>query len=143
MKYAIKEANKALKNGDVPVGAVIVENGKVIAKAYNCKEYNNKATGHAEIEVINKACRIKKTWRLDNCELYVTMEPCLMCAGAILQSRIKKIVYGIGNKKFGYVESIDSLLNNPQNNHSVDVISNICEEEIKTLVVDFFKEKRN
>lgn len=143
MNYAIKESKKALKNGDVPVGAVIVENGIIIAKAYNRKEHDQKATGHAEIEAINKACKIKKTWRLDNCELYVTMEPCLMCAGAILQSRIKKVVYGINNTKFGYVESINNILNNPQNNHSVDVISNVCEDKIKILVVDFFKDKRN
>lgn len=143
MKYAIKEAEKALNKGDVPIGAIIVENGVIIARAYNCKENKNIATGHAEIEVINKACRIKKTWRLDDCELYVTMEPCLMCAGAILQSRIKKVVYGIGNEKFGYINSIDQILNNKKNNHSVEIISNVCEEEIRPMIVEFFKGKRN
>lgn len=143
MKHAIKEAKKALKKGDVPIGAIIVENGIIIAKAHNCKEDKNKATGHAEIEVINKACRKKKSWRLDECELYVTMEPCLMCAGAILQSRIKKVIYGINNEKFGYINSIDQIINNDKNNHSVDVISNVCEDEIKPMVIEFFKEKRN
>ena len=90
MKIAIKQANKALKYNEVPVGAIIVKNNKIIAKAYNKKEKSNDSTKHAEIIAISKACKKFKNWRLDDCILYVTMEPCMMCSGAIEQSRIKK-----------------------------------------------------
>jgi tRNA(adenine34) deaminase len=143
MHEAIKEAKKAYLCGDVPVGAIIVENGKIIARSYNKKEVNNISTMHAEINAINIACRKKKTWRLDNCELYVTLEPCLMCSGAIIQSRIKSVVYGSKNEKFGYVESIDEVLNNGKNNHSVIIKSGVCESQTTELIKMFFKEKRN
>ena len=95
LKIAYKEALKAYKKGDIPVGCVIVKKNKIVAKAYNKKEKNNIATYHAEILAINKACKKLKTWHLDDCILYTTMEPCIMCSGAIIQSRIKKIVYSI------------------------------------------------
>lgn len=142
MLEAIKEAKKSLKHGDVPIGAIIVENGKIISQGHNKKEKNKIATEHAEIIAINKACKKKKSWHLDDCTLYVTIEPCLMCCGAILQSRIKKVVYGSQNFKFGYVESIDNVLNNPKNNHFVEVESGILSEECRKLVQDFFKLKR-
>ncbi len=141
MQEAIKEAKKSLKSNDVPIGAIIVENGKIIARGHNKKEKTNKATSHAEIEAINKACKKKKTWYLDNCTMYVTIEPCMMCCGAIIQSRIKKVVYGSKNEKFGYVESIDSAFDK-KNNHKVDVEHGILETECLKLLKDFFKEKR-
>lgn len=143
MNIAIKEAKKALKQGDVPVGAVIVYNDKIIAKARNKKEKKGIATRHAEIEVIEKACKKLKNWHLDDCEMYITMEPCLMCAGAILQSRIKKIVYGVENEKFGCVNSVEKILSNQNFNHTAIIVSGIMKEEIEKMLKDFFKEMRN
>ena len=132
MNIAIKEAKKAYKYKEVPVGAVIVRNNKVIAKAYNKKERTKNVTKHAEIIAISKACKKLKNWRLENCEIYVTMEPCMMCSGAIEQSKIKKIVYGVKNENFG---SISKLKN-------VKIISQVCEKECKQLVQSFFKKRR-
>ena len=132
MNLAIKEAKKAYKYEEVPVGAVIVKNNKVIAKAYNKKEKTKNVTKHAEIIAISKACKKLKNWRLDDCEIYVTMEPCMMCSGAINQSRIKKIVYGIKNENYG---STDQLKN-------IEIISLVCEKECKNLVQSFFKKRR-
>ena len=132
MNLAIKEAKKAYKYEEVPVGAVIVKNNKVIAKAYNKKEKAKNVTKHAEIIAISKACKKLKNWRLDDCEIYVTMEPCMMCSGAINQSRIKKIVYGIKNENYG---STDQLKN-------IEIISLVCEKECKNLVQSFFKKRR-
>ena len=108
MKIAYKEAEKAYKNGEVPVGAVIVKDNIVVSKAYNKKEKYQCTTKHAEIIAIEKACKKLKTWHLDDCEIYITMEPCMMCTGAIIQSRIKKIYYAIENEKFGYLNKIDT-----------------------------------
>ena len=142
MKIAINEAKKAYKKGDIPVGAVIVKNNKIISKSYNKKEKNNCPIDHAEILVIKKACKKLKTWHLDGCTLYVTMEPCLMCAGALIQSRIEKIVYGVENSKFGFVGSIDNIFSKESINHKVKIEKNICEKEIKKMLKDFFKDKR-
>ena len=141
MKEALKEARKAYKNGDVPIGAIIVKNDKIIARAHNTKENKKDAIRHAEINVISKACKKINNWHLDDCELYVTVEPCLMCIGAIIQSRIPKLVFGTHNNKFGYVESVESIFKNI-NNHTPIIISGVCEEECKQIMVDFFKEKR-
>ena len=142
MNLALKEAKKAYKHDDVPVGAVIVKNNKVISKAYNKKEKKQNATRHAEIIAIEKACKKLKTWHLDDCILYVTLEPCLMCAGAIIQSRIKKVVYATSSEKFGYIESIDCVLLNNKNNHRVEIEKGICSDESKSLLKKFFKQKR-
>lgn len=142
LKLAIKEAKKSLLTDDVPVGAIIVKNNEIISKGHNMKEKYQSATRHAEIIAIEKACKKLNTWHLDDCTLYVTMEPCLMCAGALIQSRIKKIVYGLPNEKFGYVDSIDNILNNKKNNHIVEIEKNILQDEIKQLVQSFFKNKR-
>lgn len=142
MCEAIKEAKKSYKKGDVPVGAVIVKDGKIIAKAHNKKEKDKIATKHAEILVIEKACKKLKNWRLEECTLYVTLEPCLMCAGAILQSRIEKLVYATESEKFGFVTSIENILNNKKNNHNVEIIKDICKEEAQELLISFFKDKR-
>ena len=132
MKIAIKEAKKAYKHKEVPVGAIIVKNNKIISKAYNKKEKTKNVTQHAEIIAISKACKKLKNWRLDNCEIYITMEPCMMCSGAIQQSRIKKIIYGVKNEKYGYSSNLKN----------VEIISQICENECKNLVQSFFKKKR-
>lgn len=142
MKIAIKEAKKSLLTDDVPVGAVIIKNNEIIAKAHNMKEKYQLPTKHAEIIAIEKACKKLKTWHLDECILYVTMEPCLMCAGALIQSRIKKIVYGISNEKFGYIDSIDNILKNKKNNHIVEIEKNILADEILKIIQNFFKTKR-
>ena len=143
MEIAIKQAEKAYKNGDVPVGAVIVKNNKIIAKGYNKKQKKHISTRHAEIEVIEKACKKLKSWYLDECEIYITMEPCLMCAGAILQSRIKKVIYGVENEKFGCVNSIEKVFDNNKFNHQIEIESGILKQEIEKMLKDFFKQMRN
>lgn len=139
MKLALKEAKKAEKNGDVPIGVVIVKDNKVIAKAHNQKEKKNISTYHAEIMAINKACKKLHAWRLNDCTLYSTMEPCIMCCGAIIQSRIGKIVYGIHNEQFGGIKTVFLSENS---SYSPEIISSICEEECKKIVQNFFKKKR-
>lgn len=139
MLSALKEASKAEKKGDVPIGAVVVKNGKIIAKGYNKKEKLNISTQHAEIIAINKACKKLKNWRLNDCEIYVTMEPCVMCCGAIIQSRIGKIIYGIHNEQFG---GIDKIFTDDSNGYKPQIISGICEEKCKEKIQNFFKEKR-
>ena len=132
MDIAIKEAKKALKIEEVPVGAVIVKNNKIISKAYNKKEKKNNVIKHAEMIAISKACKKLKNWRLEGCEIYITMEPCMMCSGAIEQSRIKKIVYGVKNENFGYTKNLKNI----------EIISQICEEECKNMIQTFFKKRR-
>lgn len=135
MIEALKQANKAFKKGDVPVGCVIVYNNKIIAKAYNKKEKNKNAVLHAEIIAITKACKKLKTWHLENCKLYTTMEPCLMCTGAIIQSRIGYICYGVKNDSFGGLNQINS--------NKVIIKSNILKDKSEQLLKEFFKLKRN
>lgn len=142
MKIALEEAKKSLLSDDVPVGAIIVKDNKIISRAHNAKEKYQIATKHAEIIAIEKACKKINSWYLNDCIMYVTMEPCLMCAGAIIQSRIKKIVYGTSNNRFGYVESIDNIFNKKENNHKVQIESGILEQETKKLVQAFFINKR-
>lgn len=141
IKEMIKEAKKSLKSDDVPVGAIIVRNGKIISRGHNEKEKKKNSIKHAEIIAIEKACKKMKTWHLDECELYVTLEPCLMCCGAIIQSRIKKIYYGIESKRFGYIESIGTLFNE-KNTHKMCEVINLKNEESLEILQDFFKNKR-
>lgn len=143
MKIALEEARKSLEHDDIPVGAIILYKDKIIAYAHNRKEIDCNATHHAEILAIEEACKYLDSWYLNECTLYVTMEPCLMCAGAILQSRLKTVVYATQNDKFGYIESIDNVLSNPRNNHTVEIISGICKEESSKLLKEFFKTKRD
>ena len=140
MKIALIEAKKARKNEDVPVGAIVVRSNKIISKGYNKKEKNKNSILHAEIIAINKACKKLKTWRLDDCEIYITLEPCMMCTGAINQSRIKRVFYGSKNEKFGYIDQFDK--NKINSNHFPDVVGGILEIETTKLIKDFFKEKR-
>ena len=132
MQIAIKQAKKALKRNEVPVGAVIVKNNKIIYKAFNKKEKYKDATKHAEIIAISKACKKLKNWRLEECEIYVTMEPCMMCSGAIEQSRIKKIIYGVKNENYGYTDNLKNI----------KIISQVCESECRKIVQTFFKKRR-
>ena len=134
MDKALIEAKKALEKNEVPIGAVIVKDNKIIAASYNTKELSKIATHHAEINVINIACKKLKTWHLEDCVLYTTVEPCLMCTGAIIQSRIKKVVYGTDNEAFGYLRNIKD---------KIEIISGIREIECRIILSDFFKEKRN
>jgi tRNA(adenine34) deaminase len=142
MLEALKEAKKSFVKGDVPVGAVIVKDNKIISRAHNEKEIQKIATKHAEILAIEKACKKLKSWHLEECELYITLEPCLMCAGAIIQSRISKIIYATSNEKFGFAGSIENVLNNKKNNHKVKIISGFLEQESQKLLKNFFKTKR-
>ena len=141
MKIALKEAKKAYKKGEVPIGAVVVNNGKVIAKAHNLREKTNKATAHAEILAIEKANKKLKSWRLDTCSIYVTIEPCPMCAGAIIQSRLKQVVYGALEYKTGSHKSITNLFDQPFN-HKVDVVSGVMEKECGNIISNFFQKLR-
>lgn len=134
MDKALIEARKAFEKKEVPIGAVIVKDNKIIAASYNTKELSKIATHHAEINVINIACKKLKTWHLEDCVLYTTVEPCLMCTGAIIQSRIKKVVYGTDNEAFGYLRNIKD---------KIEIISGIKETECRIILSDFFKEKRN
>lgn len=134
MKEAIKEAKKALKKDEVPVGAVIVQNNKILSKAYNRKEHKKNAIMHAEIIAINKACKKNKSWHLDDCVLYTTMEPCMMCCGAIIQSRIKKIVFLVENNNYGCTHLLK--------NSKIIVIKEENDNEIKEMLSLFFKNKR-
>lgn len=142
MKLAIKEAMKARDIDEVPIGAIIVKDDKVIARAHNLREKKQQATAHAEILAIEKACKKLGTWRLEDCVLYVTLEPCAMCTGATILSRIKHVVFGAKDPKGGCVESCIEMYKQQGFNHYPTYESGILEEECSKLLSDFFKEKR-
>lgn len=142
MIMAYKQAEKAKEKDEVPIGAVIVKDGKVISKGYNLVENTNKATAHAEIIAIEKACKKLKSWRLDGAEIYVTLEPCAMCAGAIANARIKKVYFGAYERKSGCAESKYPVLTDNGLNHSVEYEGGIMEEECASLIKKYFSEKR-
>lgn len=142
MKQAIKEAQKAYKKEEVPVGAVIVKDGEIIARAYNLKESKNDTTCHAEILAIKKASKKLNAWRLSECEMYVTLEPCAMCAGALIQSRIKKVYIGAMDYKTGACGSVLNLLEDYTFNHKVECERGILQEQCEKILQDFFKELR-
>jgi len=139
MKEAIKEAREAFKKEEIPVGAVIVKNGKIIAKAHNVKESGKDATAHAEILAIKKACKKLNSWRLLDCDMYVTLEPCAMCAGALINARIRKIYIGTIDEKTGACGSMLDLIENYKFNHKVQVQKYILKEECENILKDFFK----
>lgn len=143
MKEALKEAKKAYKKGEVPIGAVIVYRNKIISRGYNLRESKKNSLMHAEIIAINNACKKLKSWRLDECDLYVTLEPCPMCAGAIIQSRIKNIFYGAKDYKAGCDQSKVSLFEKGLFNHNVNVVGCIMESECGEILKKFFQELRN
>ena len=142
MKEALKEAEKAYKKLEVPVGAIIVKDGKIIARAYNQKESKTDTTKHAEILAIQKASKKLKSWRLIDCEMYVTLEPCTMCAGAIIHSRIKKVYIGAMDEKTGAVGSVLNLFEDYKFNHKPEVEKGILKEDCESLLKQFFKELR-
>ena len=142
MKEALKEARKAYNKLEVPVGAVIVKDGKVIARAYNQKEMKQDTINHAEILAIKKASKKLESWRLVDCDMYVTLEPCSMCAGALIQSRIRKVYIGALDEKTGACGSVLNLLNDYDFNHKVEVETGILKEECEDMLKNFFKELR-
>ena len=142
MKEALKEAEKAYKKLEVPVGAIIVKDGKIIARAHNQKESKTDTTKHAEILAIQKASKKLKSWRLIDCEMYVTLEPCTMCAGAIIHSRIKKVYIGAMDEKTGAVGSVLNLFEDYKFNHKPEVEKGILKEDCESLLKQFFKELR-
>lgn len=142
MMLAIEQAKKAKLKDEVPVGAVIVLNGKIIARAHNLMEKTQVSTRHAEVIAIERACKKLKSWRLDGAELYVTVEPCPMCAGAIVNSRIKKVVFGAYEKKSGSAISKFNILTDSGLNHKTEFIGGVMEDECASLIKEYFKEKR-
>lgn len=142
MKEALKEAKKAYDKLEIPVGCVIVKEGKVIAKAHNLKETKCDTTKHAEILAIQKASKKLKSWRLLDCEMYVTLEPCSMCAGAIINSRIKKVYIGTSDEKTGACGSVFNLFEDYKFNHKVEMEKGILKNECEKILKDFFKELR-
>lgn len=141
MKLAIKEAKKAYALNEIPIGCVIVYQDKVIARGHNLREKKNSSLAHAEVIAIEKACKKLESWRLEDCQMYITLEPCCMCGGAIIQSRIKRVVYGAKDYRFGVHQSIMNLFDVPFN-HKVTIESGILEEECSSLISNFFKEIR-
>lgn len=139
MKEALKEAKKAYDKLEVPVGAVIVKEGKIIARAHNLKETKYDTTKHAEILAIQKASKKLNNWRLIDCDMYVTLEPCSMCAGAIINSRIRKVYIGALDEKTGAAGSVLNLFEDFTFNHNVEVEKGIMQEECETMLKNFFK----
>lgn len=142
MKAAMKQAQKARQLEEVPIGCVIVHDGKIIGRGYNRRNTDKTALGHAEITAIRKASRVIGDWRLEDCTLYVTLEPCQMCAGAIVQARIPRVVIGSMNSKAGCGGSILNILQMPQFNHSCDVTRGVLDDECSRMLSSFFRELR-
>ena len=138
MKEALKEASKAYKKEEIPVGAVIVKNGKIIARAHNLRESKESSIAHAEILAISRANKKLESWRLEDTEMYITLEPCMMCMGAIINSRIKKIYIGTMDPKTGSCESVINI-NDYKFNHVVEIETGILKEECEYILKDFFR----
>ncbi|TGY96264.1 nucleoside deaminase [Petralouisia muris] len=142
MKAAIREAKKAEKIQEVPIGCVIVSEGKIIARGYNRRNIDKNTLAHAELSAIKKASKKLGDWRLEGCTMYVTLEPCQMCAGAIVQARMDKVVIGSRNPKAGCAGSVLNVLQIPAFNHQVELESGVLEEECSTMLSEFFKNLR-
>ena len=142
MRQAIKLAKKAADMGEVPIGCVIVYEGKVIGRGYNRRTTDHSALAHAEITAIRKACKKMGDWRLEDCDMYVTLEPCQMCAGAIVQARMKRVVIGCMNPKAGCAGSVLNILQVDAFNHQVEIEQGVLEEECSQMLTDFFKALR-
>ncbi len=142
MKAALREAKKAYKLEEVPIGCVIVQKDKIIARGYNRRNTDKNTLAHAEMSAIKKASKKTGDWRLEDCTMYVTLEPCQMCAGAIVQSRLGKVVIGSMNPKAGCAGSVINLLQMKQFNHQVEMVTGVLEEECSTMLSGFFQELR-
>lgn len=142
MKEALKEARKAYKKNEIPIGAVIVRENRIIARGHNEKELKKDATFHAEISAIRKASKKLGDWRLNDCDMYVTLEPCAMCAGALIQARIGKLFIGTADPKAGAVGSVIDILSVEKFNHKVEVTYGILEQECSNIIKEFFRELR-
>ncbi len=142
MRSAIRQAEIAEQNGDVPIGVVIVHNGQVIAKAYNQREQLKDPTAHAEIIALTQAAAALETWRLNGCTMYVTLEPCPMCAGGLVLARIDRLVYGCDDPKTGAVKSLYNIVQDKRLNHRVEVTSGVLADECSALVQAFFAQRR-
>jgi len=141
IKEALKEAKKAYLIDEIPVGCVIVYNDKIIARAYNKREKNQQAVDHAEIIAIKKASKKLGSWRLDDCKMYITLEPCIMCSGAIIQSKIKEVIYGAYDYRFGCHKSITNVFD-LKFNHNVNIKGGVLEKECSDIIKKFFQELR-
>jgi tRNA(adenine34) deaminase len=142
MQLALKEAEAAFEAGEVPVGAVIVQSGSVIARTHNCREASSDPTGHAELLALRVAAQKLRRWRLSDLTLYVTKEPCIMCAGAMVNARLGRLVYGCRDDKGGAAASLYSILSDKRLNHRVEVISGVLENECAEMLKRFFQELR-
>ncbi len=142
MREALREAEKAYAEGEVPVGAVVVRDGAIIGRGHNRREVDNDASAHAELLALRQAARAAGDWRLSEAAVYVTMEPCPMCAGAMVQFRVKRVVYGTDDPKAGAAGSVVELLREPRFNHQVEVIPGVLEAECREIVQRFFRELR-
>jgi tRNA(adenine34) deaminase len=142
MGEALKEANKAFKKKEVPVGCIIVKDNEIIARAHNLRETKQRSIAHAEILAIEKASKKLNSWRLDGCEIYVTLEPCIMCSGAIINSRIKRLVYATKEPKFGAHQSLTNVFE-LKSNHKTEIKAGVLELESNQLLKKFFKELRS
>ena len=142
MHIAIKEALKAKAIDEVPIGCVVVKDGKVIARSFNKREATQDPTGHAEIKTLQKAAKKLNSWRLEDCDLYVTLEPCIMCSGAIIQSRIRRVYFGAYDPKGGAFGSSINVLDANNINHHPEIIGGVLEQECSELLTSYFKEKR-
>lgn len=143
MKEALREAQLALLENEVPVGCVIVKNNKIIARAHNKKENNKNSLHHAEIIAINEASKTLNSWRLHDCDVYVTLEPCIMCAGALIQAQVRRVIYGAYDFKSGAVESIAKTFDIKALNHKIDYLGGVLEADSKSLLKHYFKHKRD
>ncbi len=142
MKEALKQAKKAAELGEVPIGCVIVYQGKIIGRGYNRRKIDKNTLSHAELIAIRKAGKKMGDWRLEECTMYVTLEPCQMCSGAIVQARIPTVVIGCSNPKAGCAGSILNILQEPKFNHQVEIVNGVMEEECSKILTDFFKQLR-
>lgn len=142
MNIALAEAKIAAQQGEVPVGAVLVLDGEVVAQAHNQRETTHDATAHAEVLAIRQACAKLRNWRLTGADLYVTLEPCPMCAGAIVNARIGRVIYGAPDSKAGGVDSLFNIVDNKNLDHRVEILSGICETECREVLQEFLKRKR-
>ncbi len=143
MKLAIEQAGIAGENGDVPIGAVIVHNDTIIAKAYNQREQLQDPTAHAEIIALTQAAAARQSWRLEGCTMYVTLEPCPMCAGALVLARIDRLVYGCDDAKTGAVKSLYNIVQDDRLNHKIEVTSGVLANDCSKLLQQFFQKRRS